>query len=300
MHNTPRTGSVLLPAVPLRAVLLRAVLLPAVLLVVLPAPAPAQPAAAPPAAAQLGPEPATVHMSYTGTALGLDVLKLDADVGMDRTGYRIDTVFHTVGLLSLFVRSEQHTTVQGTWRGEQAQPVRFWSWGTLRGDPRQTLIDYVNGAPEVRTLLPPNKGERDDVPEALRGNTIDTLSALAFLVRQVADTGKCDGSTRVFDGRRLTDIAASTVGQAVEARGEAGPYQGPTLRCNFAGRQLAGFMHSDSAWQHQPHNGTAWIARPVPGGPPIPVRLSFETRWVGDVTMVLDSAAPGPLAQAAR
>ena len=67
------------------------------------------------------------------------------------------------------------------------------------------------------------------------------------------------------------------------------------MRCDFAGRELAGFLHDGSAWQRQPHAGEAWLARVVPGEPPIPVRLDFGTRWLGDITLVLTAAGPGPL-----
>ena len=248
------------------------------------------------AAAQRPLAPVTVHMSYTGSALGLSVMQVQATVAMDQAGYRIDISYHTVGLLSVFVRSEQHAVVWGTWRGEQPEPQRFWSWGQLRGAPREALIDYENGRPVIRRLTPPNETNREPVPEAERDNTIDTLSALAFLVRHVADTGTCDGQTRVFDGRRLSEIDARTVDPAVAQRSDTGSYRGETVHCAFAGRQLAGFMHDEGlAWQQRPHNGIAWIARVVPAGPPIPVRLAFETRWVGDITMVLTDAGPGPL-----
>ena len=250
-----------------------------------------------PATTQAG---AMVHMSYNGTALGMDVLKLQATVSMDGGGYRVATSFRTTGLLSVFMRGEQHSTVWGAWRGGQPAPQRFWSWGSLRGAARETLIDYEKGQPVVRRLTPPIAGEREEVPEQARGDTIDTLSAIAFLVRRVADTGACDGGTRVFDGRRLTEISARTVGQVMPAGGEAGTYAGETLRCDFTGRELAGFMLDDSSWQRRPHDGTAWLGRAVRGGPPVPVRLSFDTRWVGLITLVLTDAGPGPLPETPR
>jgi hypothetical protein len=278
---------------------------PAVLLLALmlrPDPAPAQPG---PAAREAGAQeagareagPAMVHLSYTGSALGLEVMKLDAALAMDRAGYRVDTALRTVGLLAGFAGIEQHSTVQGNWRGVRAEPRRFWSWGHLRGDPRETLIDYENGSPAVRSLIPPNQGEREEVPASARGDSVDALSAIVSLVRRVAETGNCDGRARVFDGRRLSEISVRTVGQL---RGEAGSFQGEALRCDFAGRQLAGFMLPDSDWQRRPHGGSAWLARAVPAGPPLPVRLTFETSWVGDITLVLTDAGPGPLPQAAR
>ena len=239
-------------------------------------------------------------MSYAGTALGMQVLKLQATVSMDGAGYRIATSFNTAGVLSVFARGEQHATVWGGWRDDRPAPQRFWSWGSLRGAPRETLIDYDQGRPAVRRLTPPAAGEREEVPEQARGDTIDTLSAIALLIRRVADNGTCDGGTRVFDGRRLTDIRARTVGEVVPAGGEAGPYAGAALRCDFTGRELAGFMLDDSAWQHRPHDGTAWMARPVQGGPPVPVRLTFDMRWVGRITLVLTDAGAGPLPEPSR
>jgi hypothetical protein len=153
----------------------------------------------------------------------------------------------------------------------------------------------------IRDLMPPDEADREPVPEGERGDTIDTLSAIAYLVRHVTGTGTCDGQTRVFDGRRLSEIAARTVGLATVAHGEAGPFQGAALRCDFAGQQLAGFLHDEGLdWQRRPHHGAAWIAKVLPGGPPIPVRLTFETRWVGDITMTLTAAGPGPLPEEAR
>ena len=148
-----------------------------------PAPAAAQPRA------EAAPEPAMVHMSYTGSAVGMDVMKLQAAFSMDRAGYSIHIASRTVGLLSAIVRSDQHTTVWGAWRNGLPDPQRFWSWGDLRGERRETLIDYEKGQPKVRTLTPPPETEREKVPEQARGDTIDTLSAVAFLVRRVADTG---------------------------------------------------------------------------------------------------------------
>ena len=66
--------------------------------------------------------------------------------------------------------------------------------------------------PEIRDLQPADEREREPVPAALQRNTVDTLSAIALLMRHVADTGRCDGSTLTFDGRRLARITVQTVG----------------------------------------------------------------------------------------
>ena len=236
----------------------------------------------------------TMHMSYTGTAIGFNVMAVTALLTMSDADYSVGMSFRTVGLLSVFVRSEQRASVTGLWRGSRPEPLRFAATGTLRGAQRDTLIDYRGGAPVVLRLIPPVDGEREEVPPKARGGTVDTLSAIAFLIRHVADTGNCDGRTRVFDGRRLTEISARTVGQVMPARGETGSYEGDALRCDFAGQQLAGFLPDEQAWQRRPHTGSAWLGRVLPGAPAVPVRLTFESRWVGDITLVLTDAGPGP------
>ncbi|WP_162530877.1 DUF3108 domain-containing protein [Rhodovastum atsumiense] len=241
------------------------------------------------------------HMSYVGSAMGLSVMRVQAALAMDRSGYRVDVTYGTTGLFSAFMRTEQHSWAQGLWQGRRPAPQRFYSWGHVRGQPRETLLDYDAGQPVLRTLQPPNAGDRDEVPAAERRNTIDTLSALALLVQRVADDGRCDGTARVFDGRRLSEVSARTVAEVVLPPESDAAYAGPSLRCDFLGRQLAGFsIDSDREWQQRPHGGSVWFARAVPGVPPVPVRMTFETRWFGDVTMVLTAAGPGPGPSAAR
>lgn len=236
--------------------------------------------------------PSGVQARYDGSALGLPVMRVESAFAIDRDSYRAEISFSTVGLLSVFVRSLMHDDVRGAWSGDSPAPAQFRSWGTLRGDARRTLIDYVAGAPLVRQLDPPNEGEREAVPEESRGGTVDMLSAAAALVRRADRTGRCDGAAQVFDGRRLTEIRAETVGLVNPSPGDAGPWTGATLLCRFVGRQLAGFRNDDADWAREPHEGAAWLARVVPGGPMIPVRLKFETRWVGSVTLVLREATP--------
>ena len=69
-------------------------------------------------------------MSYTGSALGFDVMRVDAALQMDPAGYHVDLAFRTVGLLALFVRSEQRIWCGG--RGATASPSRCASGPAAR------------------------------------------------------------------------------------------------------------------------------------------------------------------------
>ncbi len=232
-----------------------------------------------------------VHAHYAAYAAGLNVLRLDADLAVGPRDYRVHLVYHTSGTVGALFRAEQDTVVEGVFAGDRPAPRRFYSFGHIRGRARVTQIDYPKGQPEIRTLNPPNEEEREPVPPADQAGTIDSVSAMAQLVRQVNATGRCEGRSRTYDGRRLAELSARTTGQeALEPTGRSS-FSGPALRCDFEGRQLAGFrLDVDRAAAQRPRRGTAWFAAMTPGGPMIPVRMQFDTDLIGSLTMYL--AAP--------
>ena len=229
-----------------------------------------------------------IEAHYEAYAAGLNVVDMDADFDVRPDQYRVKLDVRTVGGLRLFLSSHIVSQVQGRFAGNHVSPERFFSSGTLRGANRVTQIDYAAGQPIVRQLQPANETEREAVPADRQRDTVDTLSAMAELVHQVNTTGRCDGRVTTFDGRRLSVLEARTSGeQPLEPTGRSS-FAGMTLRCEFVGRQLAGFMlDEDRAELAKPQMGTAWFASVSAGGPKIPVRIAFRTRWFGEATMYL-------------
>ncbi len=266
------------PAMPALAALLGAALLGA---------APAGPARA---AAQ-----GTLTAEYTGYSHGLTVMKLAGSLSFSATGYAIRITFRTVGMVNLVVHSDNDSTASGQFRDGTVQPARFDGAGNLRGTERSTHIAYVEGNPVIRALSPPVEQERSPVPPAMTRHTIDTLSALALLIRQVGQTGKCDGSVTTFDGRRLATQTSATGGMEVLPETDRSMFAGRALRCNLQGQQLGGFVRNeDEDDLRKPRDGTAWFADLVPGAPPVPVRVVFDNKVLGKVTLYLTAAGGGP------
>ena len=231
-------------------------------------------------------QPVSAH--YAAYSTGLNVLRLNADFAIGPRDYRVHLAYHTAGTVGLLVKAEQDTVVEGAFIGNRPAPRRFYSAGHLRGRPRVTEIDYPKGQPEIRTLTPPNEEEREQVAPADQAGTIDSVSAMAQLVRQVNATGRCEGHSRTYDGRRLADLTARTAGREVLEQTSRSSFAGTALRCDFEGRQLAGFrLDADRTAAQRPRRGSAWFAAASPGGPMIPVRMQFETDLIGDLTMYL-------------
>jgi Protein of unknown function (DUF3108) len=234
-----------------------------------------------------------VQLAYDTYASGIEVMQMHVSFGIGPWTYQIGVDYHTTGLVGLFYRGQQINAVRGGWRGDQAVPVEFSGDGNWRGHERRTLIDYDRGMPVVKELQPPQETEREPIPPELQANTKDTLSALAQLMRQVQQSHSCDTSARTYDGRRVLEIVARNGGPEQLEPTARSMFSGPTLRCDFEGRVLAGFLIGDNDPEHRrPLRGSAWFA-PVLDGPPLPVRIAFQTRWFGMATMYLANAAPG-------
>ncbi len=242
----------------------------------------------------------TVTVAYEGFAHGLIVLKLSATLTMTKAGYTGRLTMRTAGMVGWLVHMDNDSQVAGRFADGQAVPLTYDSTGSMRGVARTTHITYQNGVPHVAVLYPPVELDRTAVPADQTAATMDTLSAMAALMREAGERGTCDGTAKLFDGRRLTALTAHTVGPETLPASSKSPYAGPTLRCDFEGVRLAGFVKADSeAQQRLPRRGTAWLAPLVPGAPPVPVRVAFENKLLGQVMLYLTSVSgsPGAVAQ---
>lgn len=243
-------------------------------------------AAASPVAAAA--QPAPVTLTYAGYAHGLNLLELKASFDIAPANYRVQLSFELKGMVGAMFTGGSATRVDGRFAGNTILPRELFSAGHMRGKPSVTQIDWRDAKPIIMQLQPPVEEEREPVPAADQAGTVDGLSAMAGLLRRVAETGRCDSAARLFDGRRLSVITAHTVGPEVLEPTSRSSYAGPALRCDFEGQQLAGFVHdADMAVLTRVQHASAWFATLQPGAAPVPVRIRFETRGFGDAVLYL-------------
>jgi hypothetical protein len=245
----------------------------------------------------------TLSAQYTGYSHGLTVLQLAGTLTLTPSSYSARVTFHTAGMAGWVLHSTNDSQAIGFFQGDHVAPILFTGSGRLRGAERLTRIEYKDGNPVVRELMPPVEQERTLVPAADTQHTIDTLSAAALLIHTVGQTGTCDGSVTTFDGRRLAIQTSHTAGHEILPRTGRSSFSGSALRCDFEGHQLAGFVRNeDENDLKKPRHGTAWFADLVPGAPPVPVRVEFYNKLLGQVTLYLTSftASPPAAASAAR
>lgn len=218
---------------------------------------------------------------------GLQVMQVEAVFEVDQPArYSIRAQWRTTGMARLFGGAQFSGGTEGRYTGTEARPSRYAVDGTWRGERRQTVVDYPGGQPVLRIRLPAENDEREPVPPGMLPGTIDQFSAVAQLSRMVATNGRCDGQVGIYEGVRLVQMQARTAG-----RDRLFPWStawtGEATRCAFTGRQVAGFKPDDDERAREPQEGTAWMAPPRPGAPPIPVRVEVPSRLFGSLTVYL-------------
>ena len=222
-------------------------------------------------------------------------MQLDAFFGLGPWNYHIDLDYHTTGLVGLLYRGRQTNTVRGVWEDERAEPSEFFGEGVWRGRRRRTLIGYTHGLPQIKELSPPQESEREPVPPDLQLHTMDTLSALAQLMRRVQRRDICETAVHTYDGRRVLEIVAHTGGPE---RLEPDPplhLQRASAALRLRGARTGRLpVRANDPEHHTPLHGSAWLAPVLAGAPPLPVRIAFQTRWFGWATMYLTAATERP------
>ncbi len=242
----------------------------------------------------------TLSMQFDGYAHGLIALKMAGELSLDKAGYSGRLTMRTAGMINWLSHMDSDSTVRGHFTAAGVDPTQFDSTGTTRGAARAMHILYEAGAPTIVQQEPAVDDARTQVPSSDSAGTIDTLSAIALLVRQVAERGTCDGAVRLFDGRRVTALTAHTAGYETLSLSGKTRFNGRALRCDFDGVRVAGFVKTDDmAQQRRTRHGSAWLAPLVPGAPPVPVKVVFDNKALGQVTLYLTNVtgSPGAVAQ---
>jgi hypothetical protein len=243
-------------------------------------------ACAPARAASTG----SYSVEYDGFSRGLIALRLSASVILTPTGYSGRLEFHTAGLIGFMSHVESDSHVIGHFEGNRAVPDSFGNTGSLHGVDQITVLHWKAGNPIVDKVVPPATDTRSPVPQDQTAQTVDELSAMAAMLRQAGQTNHCEGQITTFDGRRLSRLNGHTVGPETPPASAKSRYNAPALRCDLEGEQLAGFLLKESeADQRRSRHGSAWLANLIPGGPPVPERVVFEHRLLGEVTLYLTS-----------
>ena len=217
---------------------------------------------------------AALTLDYRVYLGGLHVLSLSSALDQAREGgYRMTVAAHTDGLIGKFVDASYEAESDGRAEGAVARSERYRGRSRDGDDAaRSVAVTYRrDAAPEV-VFEPADAAPDEPLPADTIAATTDPVSAMLTLMRTLAETGRCEATMRVFDGRRRYDLVASDAGARTLTASRQAPDGGPARECSVRIDRIAGFRDGKLAKRY-PDEIAIYLAPVFPGAPPVPVRL---------------------------
>ncbi len=190
------------------------------------------------------------------------------------------------GPMALFFDWSGSAETKGRRQGGMRLPISHVSTGRGGDSERETTVAWLDaGLPKFTTEPPPDPEEVTPVLAASLANTLDPFTMLLKTMDGLAATGRCEGTARIFDGRRRYDLVIEHLGQGQLVPDRPGAYGGPAVRCRLRAKKIGGFYREASKWSldEDEIERIAWIAR-LENGLWIPVRAEISGP-LGNVVM---------------
>ena len=109
-------------------------------------------------------------------------------------------------------------------------PTRYQESADTGERVSQAVMEYVRGVPQVKSYDPPQEARASDVDPATQGGTVDPMTAIFALLRDVPRAEVCRLDVPVFDGRRASRVSTASP-----------KAQGDRIVCDGEYRRVAGF-----------------------------------------------------------
>jgi hypothetical protein len=219
-----------------------------------------------------------------GLFLVSGALKLD----LDRDRYSAGVEARGGRLVDLMSRWSYKASAEGRVEdGVQVSPEQFRSFRSQRKRKRALNMDYDKAGNVSVTAQPPQSElSANAVAPEFRPNTLDPVSAMVGVIATGGATG-CAGTFPVFDGRRRYDVIVTSNGIDTLQRSPRNMHTGEAEKCTILLRPIAGFERDrdeeDFFRYGVDRSATAWFARPLASGPPVPVRIQVDLEWISVV-----------------
>lgn len=228
-----------------------------------------------------------VYEVYAG---GIHAVQATLDIDVLKTG-RYDLVLdaHTRGFLASLVpwdgTFESHGWVLN---GERFQPEQHKS--TTQWRENVDVKDYhynKDGSFKTLTVTDDHSTSVREVEKDLVDHTTDVLSATLQVLNDYSQSGKCDGASEVFDGKRRFEQSFQHQKMVEFEANKYNIFSGSAAECIVEVTPVAG------AWNKKPRGWlsiqeqgrarnmmpTVWIGRLSENGPAVPVKIRVKTAY---------------------
>ncbi|MCR9218807.1 MAG: DUF3108 domain-containing protein [Alphaproteobacteria bacterium] len=228
-----------------------------------------------------------LRLEYEGYFGGLHIGSARAVLERRGGEYRVSAEARARGLLEWFSQWRGRAETRG--RLVDAADVRDFAEpkpdlhrnrGEWRGDPRWSILTYdADGRVSAQDGSPPDPNELTPIPDGSTRDTIDPISAIVAMAEVMQDGGLCEADLQLFDGRRRYDLTVRDGGVREFAPNDYTIFEGEARGCKLEIERIGGFRIERSKYAETARDRTVWVGRPIPGGPPVPVRVEIETAY---------------------
>lgn len=230
------------------------------------------------------------RMHYKVYGGGVPVVS--ADLAVDETGgnnYALSFAAYTHGILAKLAPWRGIFESRGRSEDGGLRPAVHKSSAIWRGEEEIAEYTYNRDGSfgQLRITDKHNKAVPKPVEKPLGDQTTDVLSATLEVMRQVADTGKCEGADDIFDGKRRFRLIFKDKGETVLPASKLNLYEGKARECVVEVRPIAGKWHDKPrGWLSIQEQGrsagtmpTVWMAQLKEGSAAVPVRVRVKTDY---------------------
>ncbi len=241
-----------------------------------------------------------LSLDYHVYAGGFHAVSFSTEFNIGEDSYRARVNLRSNGLIDRLFSFSMEANADGRSGENGVVPLFFRTSNRWRSSGERFVeISYDEPGDVPRTVVQPvpDADEREPVPDELRRNTLDPLSAIVQLIRGLSNSGRCDSKAAVFDGRRRYDLAARHLGEIVLKPSDVAPYGGPAVKCAIEVQRVVGRWKKSKRWREAgPPTIHVFLARLDQSSPLVPVRIEAKNN-IGQVRVHLVGSGGVSLAE---
>ena len=191
-------------------------------------------------------EARTVRFDFSLRGFRAGVLTFSGAVQAGR--YHVTGELRSSGLVRLVRNVSYRAESQGTVTSGRFTPALYIETADTGKRQSKATMAYRDGVPQVKSYVPARAPRPGDVDPATQGGTLDPLTALYAVLRDVPRDQVCRFDRFMFDGRRRSSLRLYP---PTQPKGSAPPAKGTTgadnVICIGEYRRLEGFSDKEMA-----------------------------------------------------
>jgi hypothetical protein len=219
------------------------------------------------------------RFNYAGFLQDAQVMTMQVDMGAaDKASYQVSMAGDLIGVMANLYPFHMQLASQGGVSGKASQPKRYRSEINGADGLRVVTLTYSAGGNIQMTDQPRTQEGQEAFARGLVRGTIDPLSAVAMVARQIKGGGACSGHLPIFDGARRLDLTLSPVPASAAPPSNlpvalAGRPQG----CDAALTFLSGFPQSAIDSGMYPKTVRFWFTTEMNSPWPVLLRVDADS-----------------------